>query len=226
MHNIIIVNNDFKFINRMINIIYPIKDAKIKSLFYTYDNNLKATFVDFQNIYLLSEDTFFNNTTKFPKTSRIIVLVEGPIKSKINENILYVSQKVSDTTLRKNIISYLDLEPKQSLEIKIQKTLNSFKFDFTLKGTRFLYESILYCSRTNDDTLCENLQKNVFSVIAEKNATNADNVKWGIIRSINKMYSHACKTDLKKLKSYFKLDDNQKPTPKRIICTILNKLNK
>lgn len=67
MHNIIIVNNDFTFINRMINIIYPIKDAKIKSLFYTYDNNLKSTFVDFENIYIITEDTFYNYTTKFPK---------------------------------------------------------------------------------------------------------------------------------------------------------------
>lgn len=129
-------------------------------------------------------------------------------------------------TLRKNIISYLDVEPKQSLEIKVQKTLNSFKFDFTLKGSRFLYDAILYCVKTQDDSLCENLQQNVFKVVAEKHGTNTNNVKWSIIRSINKMYSHANKTDIKKLKLYFKLDDNQKPTTKRIICTIVNKLNK
>lgn len=226
MHTFIIVNNDFKFISRMVNIIYTIKDVRIKSLFSTYDNNLKSTFVDFNNIYIFSEDSYYKDYSRLPKTIKIIVFVNNPTHAKTDNNTLFISTKTSDTSIRKSITTFVKGEISQSIEKRLQKILNSFKFDFTLNGTKYLYDSILYCLNSENDSLCENLHQNVFFEISKKYNTSANNIKWSITRTINKACSRMTKTDYKRMKKYFKLEDDQPPTPKRIICTIINKFYK
>ena len=226
MQTFIIVNNDFKFISRMINIIYPIKDVRLKGLYCTYDNNLKSTFSDFSNIYIVNEDFYYNNSYKLPKTIKTIVLINNPTHAKTDNNTLFISQKTSDISIRKSITTFIKGDISQSTESKLQRTLTNFKFDFTLNGTRYLYDSILYCIKSDNDSLCENLHQNVFLGVAEKYNTSANNVKWSITRTINKAYSRMTKTDLKRLKKYFNLEDDGPPTPKRIICTIVNNFYK
>lgn len=226
MQTFIIVNNDFKFISRMVNLIYPIKDVKIKSLFCSYDNNLRSTFIDFSNVYIISEDLYCKYYSKFPKTIKCIVFVNNPTHAKTNNNTLYISTKTSDASLRKSITSFIKGEISNSVENRLQKLLNSFRFDFTLNGTRYLYESILYCLGSDADYLCENLHQNVFFEVSKRYNTSANNIKWSIARSINRACKRMSKTDYKRLKKYFKLEDDQPPTPKRIICTIINKFYK
>lgn len=226
MHNIIIVDNDFTNISRIISIFHPIEDAKVKSLFHTCDEHLKSTFGDLSNIYVLFEETYFTFHSIFPENLKIIILVNNRIQSKVTQNILHVSLKTANATLRKNISSYLNVVPKYSYQDKVRKILNNLKFDFKLNGTHYLYDSIIYCINIGDDVLCENLQQNVFNIIAKQHNTTANNVKWSIFRSINKAYKTACNTDIKRINKYFRLETNQKPTPKRVICTILNKIDR
>ena len=68
-----------------------------------------------------------------------------------------------------------------------EKIIHDFamlKFNFSRTGTKYLMESILYSFEHRDEYLHENLEKNVYPVIAEKFNTNPKHVKWVIIKSI------------------------------------------
>ena len=184
MNNFIIIANELKFINKVISIAHPIKNVKIRGIYLTYEPPLKLTFNDLSNVYILSEYEYYKSGTRFPQNTRVIVLVNSMIKSRVQENVLFISHTISETSIRKNISTFLNDDTSFSKEKKVQKILTNFKFDFTLKGTKYLYESIIYCINSKDESICENLQKNVFSIIAEKYNTTPNNIKWNIIRSI------------------------------------------
>lgn len=91
----------------------------------------------------------------------------------------------------------------------------------SLNGTKYLLESISYIYGSNNYGLVDNLEKNVYSVLAKKYNTIASNIKSNILKSLNLMH---ISTDIEKIKKYFLFDDDIKPTPKLVIEFILNKL--
>ena len=226
MYNIIIVNSDIKFLNKIINIVFPVNNIRIKSLYPTTNLESCAEIANPENIFILTEDTYLKFSNQFNNDNKIIVFTDDSVKTKLDFNILYISNNISDQVARKNLITFLESTPALSYEVKTQKILNNLNFDFTLKGTNYLYESLVFCLTNHADYLCENLQQNVFKIIAETHNTSANNVKWSIIRSINNMYNLSTQTERKKIVNYFKINDNDKPTPKRVICTLVNNLSK
>ena len=75
-----------------------------------------------------------------------------------------------------------------------------------------------------NDYVYDNLERKVYTHIAEKYNSNVHNVKWSIVRSINNMYLGNTTSSMKKINSYFNLDHLEKPTAKLIISTIVNKI--
>ena len=103
----------------------------------------------------------------------------------------------------------------------ILSELHSLGFRIKLNGTKYLLESISYIYNSNNYGLIDNLEKNVYPVLAKKHNTTTRNIKSNILKSINSMY---LLTDIEKTKKYFSFDDDIKPTPKLLIEVILNKL--
>lgn len=103
----------------------------------------------------------------------------------------------------------------------ILSELHSIGLSLKLNGTKYLLESIYYIYSSNNYELIDNLEKNVYQVLAKQHHTTASNIKSNILKSINSMY---LSTDIEKIKEYFSFDDDIKPTPKLLIEIILNKL--
>lgn len=92
-------------------------------------------------------------------------------------------------------------------------------YNFKLKGTQYLLESIVHIYTKNDMNLLENLEKNVYKHIATQNSKKTLNIKTSIIKATNYVYNYQ---DENKLYEYFSIEI--KITPKLVISTILNKL--
>lgn len=104
----------------------------------------------------------------------------------------------------------------------ISKELENLEFKRYTKGFKYLNEAILLCIKNID--LLDNLNKNVFSKIAEAyNEKSLYNVKWCIEQVIKTMYNN---TPISTLCDYFKIEENIKPSLKFIIYTIVCKYNR
>lgn len=101
----------------------------------------------------------------------------------------------------------------------ILKELSQFNFHRYTKGFKYLNEAIFLC--INNDDAIDNLHKNVFPYIAKKyNEKKPLNIKWCIEQSIKTMYNN---TEIKKICTYFNIEENIKPSLKFIIYTVVCK---
>ncbi len=117
----------------------------------------------------------------------------------------------------------LDTDEGADISIIRQKVLNELLllgYNFKLKGTQYLLESIMYIYTKKEMNLLENLEKNVYKYISEKNNKSLLNIKTSIIKSTNYVYGYQNKNVLDE---YFSIDI--KITPKLVISTILEKLS-
>lgn len=69
--------------------------------------------------------------------------------------------------------------------------------------------------------MINNLQKDIYPIIASIYNTSVHNVKCNINNATEAMYY---KCDATVLKEYFKFFDDNKPTTKTVIYTVLNKI--
>lgn len=99
----------------------------------------------------------------------------------------------------------------------ILKELSIFNFKRASKGFKYLNEVIYLC--INNIDAIENLQKNIFPIIAKKyNEKSPLNVKWCIEQVIRTMYNN---TEMKIICEYFSIEKNIKPSLKFIVYTIV-----
>ena len=91
MYNIIIVNSDIKFLNKIINIVFPVNNIRIKSLYPTTNLESCAEIANPENIFILTEDTYLKFSNQFNNDNKIIVFTDDSIKTKLDLNILYIS---------------------------------------------------------------------------------------------------------------------------------------
>ena len=73
MINVIIIDKEFKFINRMVNIIYSIDNIKLKSIYLSFDKTLSNNFNNPDNVYIVTENTYYKYLERFPKNIKLIV---------------------------------------------------------------------------------------------------------------------------------------------------------
>ena len=118
------------------------------------------------------------------------------------------------------ITDYLKKIHTQFNETKLSKRISNIldQFDFNCNsiGYSYLVESIMIC--LNLPSCTENLEKNVYPLIAKKyGITNYKKIKWNIEKTINSMVRYTSQNILKK---YFR--DESKPSVKIFIKTIVN----
>ncbi len=118
------------------------------------------------------------------------------------------------------VIKEVNIKENLTINERITKELLSLGYNFKLKGTQYLLESIEYISNNKNIDLLENLEKNVYQYIAEKKGKKIINIKTSIIKATNYVYNYQ---DEEMLNKYFSI--KIKITPKLVISTILNKLD-
>ena len=109
---------------------------------------------------------------------------------------------------------------KRNLEKNIRKELLYLGYDISLKGTRYLIDVIEYVAKLQQEDI-NSLIKDVFPVIAKRYKITPHNLKCSINRANTSMYFNC---EERKLKEYFSVDEDIKPTTKMIILTIINKI--
>lgn len=117
----------------------------------------------------------------------------------------------------KSIIEDKDLEKRRE---RIIKELEYIGYKFKYKGTHYLVDTILLMYM-RQDSMVDNLQSNIYPVIAEKYNKTIINVKSSINKATECMY-YEC--DSKKLEQYFKFGYDSKPTVKQVVFAVVNRL--
>lgn len=133
-----------------------------------------------------------------------------------------LTTKYSPQSLAKQISAEIEkkFQFTANLRAKIANELYYLGFKSYHKGTGFMIESILIVYQ-HDAHLCDNFEKNIYPLVAEKFNTNTANVKSDIIKSINCMYAEC---EQKKLQKYFHFSTDFRPTTKMIIYTIVSNI--
>lgn len=101
----------------------------------------------------------------------------------------------------------------------ILREMHLFKFNVTTKGYKYLIDTIEICIK--DENAIENLEKNVFSILAEKyKLDKKDKVKWCINQVFETMLKN---TDMKIITEYFNISEKEKLSVKNFIYTVVYK---
>lgn len=110
----------------------------------------------------------------------------------------------------------------EQLKKDIKHELSYLGYNPNYYGTQYIMEAIyiLYMNLDNDSN---NLFKNVYPIIAKKHNKNILNIQCNIINATNSM---VCECEEEKLLKYLGYYSFSKPDAKKIIETILNKLQR
>ena len=130
------------------------------------------------------------------------------------EDISMIFLKISE--IAKNKIAELN---NSILLSKIYEELKYIGYNPSYYGARYLAESIALIYNNYDSS--ENLNKNIYPVIAKKHNTTVNTIKGDIRSATNSMFYECDET---RLKNYFNFYTVSKPKPKLVIYTVLNKL--
>lgn len=131
-----------------------------------------------------------------------------------SEDLSMIFLKISE--IAKNKIAKLN---NSILLSKIYEELKYIGYNMSYYGARYLAESIALIYNNYDSS--ENLNKNIYPVLAKKYNKTVNTIKGDIRVATNSMF-YEC--DEARLKNYFNFYTVSKPKPKLVIYTVLNKL--
>lgn len=144
-----------------------------------------------------------------------------PLKKR-KRKLLSISFDETQELPPKALMSLDDLIKNSLTEKKrrISEELEEIGYSFKYKGTEYIMEAILEL-RNKDLLSLGNLQTTLYPLIAKRHNKTVHNVKNCIITATDNMY---CECDIEKLKTYFHLCEDEKPSIKRIIYTIASRV--
>lgn len=126
--------------------------------------------------------------------------------------------------IKKEINELIEIknDKNYSIDYKVHIELEKLNFNFSYVGTQYLLEAIiiLYNNYINSFKK-QKIAKNIYPIIAKRYKKTVNNIKTNIINVCDLM-CYDCKYEV--LKEYFGDVYNRKPTPKKIMITVLNKL--
>ena len=228
MFKLIVLNDDIEFVKNLCNHIFS-EIPELQLCGFTSD------FAEFEKLvakvkpYIIMMNYSDYIHSQYTKKSdflkmKILFCNTNPSSKKSPKQLL-TSKNANLNEMKSLIKDFVSKEHIRLLREKIIKLLENFQFDFKLIGTTYVLESILYCYENKTDYVFENLEKNVYPNVAIICNTNADNVKWSIVRSINAMNARIHMPISKQLSSQLNLDTTEKTTAKQLISAIVTKLS-
>lgn len=235
MLNLLIAENDIYNKEKLINdVLYYINDIRLVKITSNEEdtldvlNNYKIDIV-ILNYKILNDgiDNFYNklktNLRKKYKESIIVIFSNKNIIKELKDNELIVDYYLENLNKKELIYKINQIVNRKNLGIKKEEIIKELKYigyHIQYKGTLYLTESILYIYKEGMQTE-RNLEGNVYPIIASLYNKSVNNVKCNIRRATDCMYSDC---EMKKLQKYFGLVDDEKPTAKEVIFTVLNKI--
>lgn len=239
MVNVLIIEDNFYYSKNLINMI---SDTNSKTRVYKISTDGKEAIEILKNrenaidIILLDLKLPYyngieilnyieeNNLTRY-KNSIIVISSEIELIVQIRNNPYLYSyvNKISgyESTLKEiNKLIEIKEQEKSSIEYRVCEELKKLHYNFSYVGTKYLEETILLMYNKNK---WENtkLEKEVYPILSKKYKKTVNNIKTNIINATNLM-CYDCEYSV--LNDYFKILDNEKPTPKTVILTIMNKI--
>lgn len=194
-HNIDIILMDLKFSDYN-----KIKNKKLISKGQLEDYTIML--LEQQDVYniSLSENNYIVKSNNINEVSKSI-------------NKLVISRISSQSFLKKD-------SQENTIKAKIRDELSYLGYNLSYNGTKYLIETIylLYISKDYYDN---NLEKDIYPIVAKKYGKTAHNIKCNIINATNIM---TLECEEEKLLNYLYLCHFSKPGPKTIISAVLGKI--
>lgn len=204
MLNMLIADDNIHFVKLIINSILTTND-KIRLIKVATDGKETLEVIKKQRIDILLLDLnmpIYSGLEIIDKINTIelsripdIIAISGDtemlpqlIKSKkvnyfFQKNTCNLIEKLNDT-LTEIVINNNTINIKQFILSELQ----FIGFKLKLNGTKYILESILYIYNSNNYDLVENLEKNVYPILAKKHNKTSMNIKSNILKAINSMY--------------------------------------
>ena len=113
------------------------------------------------------------------------------------------------------------MEEENTIKERIARIINRMGFNFSHVGTKYLIDTIEILYNANDLVMLRSIEKNVYSMLAEKYSVNASTIKSDIIKATNFMNEQNL---MRKRRQEIFYDPYEKTTPKSVINTVLLKL--
>lgn len=145
----------------------------------------------------------------------------NPDNSSLIYNVLSKKQDMSNIINEiKKLIEYKHNQNAPLIRQKILKEISYLGYNTSYKGTKYLIDAIYYTIINNNMNI-DNLNKDVYPLLAIKYKQPIHNIKCNINRATVSMY-YNCNSD--RLRKYFSFYEDEKPNTKTIIFTIINKI--
>lgn len=176
------------------------------------------------HFFILNADIFnIERIQKIEHAPKCICFTENEDLSLIKK---YLMKNCNMKILEKRVNKLISENEFYQTKERIVHDFAKLKFNFSRVGTTYLMESIMYSYQHRQDYYHNNLERYVYTAVAEKYNTTPIKVKWLIIKSINEMYDKNYFEDsLKTVTDYFYYTNQVKPTAKVIIATFITKLD-
>ena len=235
MVNILIADDNLNFSKDLINNILSNEEVKIcklctngKEVLEVLDNEeIDIIVLDLRMPFFSGIEVLDNlSNSQKEKYKKSIIVISGDesyfsqlIKNPLIFDYIIKGTKTCEIAFRINrLIEYKDISIKRK---KIIDELKKIGYDTNYKGTIYLIEAILNIY-TNKEILLDNLQRDVYPIIAKMYKKTPHNIKCNINNATELMY-YKCEANV--LQDYFKFFDDTKPTIKTVIYTVLNKIS-
>lgn len=178
---------------------------KILKLIYQYTSHCFIILTIDNEIGLINKDILLNTKVKYN------------IKS---NNIMDDVNSINSFLILKSVMQYSDVINERKIRKKIEKELNYLGYNPSHRGTKYITETI-YLLYTSKEYLDDNLERDIYPIIAKKFGKTVSNIKVNIKNATEIMYYES---EEEKLKEYLRVCYLSKPKAKRMILAILSKI--
>lgn len=236
MVNMLIANKDIFKLKDLVNeVVASNKNVRLAKITTDGEETLKALNEDNINVAIIDMD--------LPTITGIDVLkkLDDDKRQKYKDSIMIVTKELKaaqEVVGNSMIYDYIILGTKKNQMMykldrminekdmeenrkRIIKELKYIGYNIEYVGTNYLVETILQMY-INREEMLDNLQQDIYPIIAKMYNKTAHNIKCNINRATECMY-YEC--DSARLKKYFGFYDDTKPTAKTVMFTVLNKIS-
>lgn len=209
-----------KYCNKLIKLIgsnFDLKFCMISSHYDEIENSISE--FDF-NLILIECDLIYEFKSILEKYSNIIMI----IYSDKEKNELYINKTDSPEEVLSKIMRFLDNNIiDYNLKLEIRNELKYLGYNPKYCGTKYLFESIYILLNNEQYNYNDNLEKDIYPIIAKKHGKSVNTIKCNIINATDMM---VCECEENKLLEYLGYYNFSKPGPKKIIESIIFRLSK
>ncbi len=147
---------------------------------------------------------------KFLIITENLDVISKLIENKNVYNVILKGEKEEEITRQiKEVIERIKYETDLiDARFKVVSEVCNMGYNIKLVGTKYLIEAIMYIYESNNWSLLDNLEKNVYKIIADRHKKTIVNIKTNISKSTRNMYGI-----------------NTKYTPKNVINNVLVKVS-